>query len=77
MLLEHYRNWIRPQDDHATVWSGSIGEAMQVDAVTGGVYLTAKFEQHVQNLNNWKFRSDLLRIFPEAERFGIRICESI
>ena len=73
MLLDHYRNWIRPHDDHVSVWPGTIDDAMEVDSATGSIHLTATFERHIQDCNNWKFHPDVLKLFPEAEHFGIGI----
>lgn len=48
-------------------WTESIDTAIEQDANTGNKYVSALFEQHIEDTDNFCFGKSLLTTFPELE----------
>ncbi|KAK8237629.1 hypothetical protein HDK77DRAFT_174153 [Phyllosticta capitalensis] len=65
-LVHNLRDWVAACAYSLSVnWPHGLDACIETDPLTGRLYLTRKFEEHVSTMDNWSVDSNFLEYFPE------------
>lgn len=67
-MINELRDWITLlAEAHLSVnWPYGLDEALEKHPVSGATRLTAVFEEHVTDYDNWSVDESILKTFPEV-----------